>query len=73
MISTDKEEGKKKTSWCQTPCRPHNRLPTNVDTERELQKSPVHVRLQSWEEAELGFDLGLDPLSIPCLSKKGPT
>lgn len=38
---------------------------TNVDTKHELQKLLTHVRLQSWVKAELGFDSGLDPLSIP--------
>lgn len=45
---------------------------TNVDTKREVQKLPTHVRLQIWVKAELGFDSGLDPLSIPCLSEKRP-
>lgn len=72
MISTDKKEGKKKSYLVPDTVQASQEAATNVDTKREVQKLPTHVRLQSWVKAELGFDSGLDPLSIPCLSEKRP-
>lgn len=73
MISTDKKEGKKKKS-CLVPdtLQASQEAATNVDTKHKVQKLPTHVTLQIWVKAELDFDSGLDPLSIPCLSEKRP-
>lgn len=55
MISTDKKEGKKKSYLVPDTVQTSQEAATNVDTKREVQKLPTHLRLQILGEGRVGL------------------